>query len=91
MQLIQFPKGLEDVAFLEMELKKIADTEIPFASPKALILLKLYAGSPLDLQDAQQIAIQNDFSSTDFESIKKLASKLRVPGRLKKLTFKIDR
>ena len=85
-QLIQFPKGIEEAAFLEFETQKVKGAQVPFASWIGLLTLKLYAGSPLDLQDAQSIVDSKRCSAREFERVEALASKLRLSGRLSKLT-----
>lgn len=48
------PKWI-DVAFREIETVKVLDCAVPVVSWRALVLMKLYAGGPVDLQDARNI------------------------------------
>jgi len=84
-QLIQFPKAWEDMAFEEIDLQVVDDIEQRFVTWQTLLLLKLYAGSALDLQDAADILTQVDPSRSELEQLEQLAVRLRVAKRLEKL------
>lgn len=84
-QLIQFPLGIERVVFSDFETYEIASSPIPFASWRSLLILKLYAGSPLDLQDAKYILEMNLSDEEEYEELYRTAQRLRISKRLEKL------
>jgi len=84
-QLIQFPKTWEKIALQGIQITKFDKKEIPFASWKALLLLKLYAGSFQDLEDAKSILKENKHSKIELKELLKAASNLRVSKRLKRV------
>lgn len=84
-QLLQFPPAWERIAFHEVSSVTIADTSIPIVDWKALVLLKLYAGSPLDLHDAKGILAVVSPSERDMEYLRTKANSLRVSRRLAKI------
>lgn len=55
LQLIFFPSAPTEVAFGRVETLSVLERMVPVVSWQALILLKLYAGGPQDILDAQQI------------------------------------
>lgn len=54
-QLIVLQSRWADVVFRRVETLLVLDCSVPVVSWQALILLKLYAGGPVDLQDARDI------------------------------------
>jgi hypothetical protein len=59
-QLIVLPSKWVDIVFRGVEMVKALDCSVPVVSWQALVLLKIYAGGPVDLQDAQSIvAVRN--------------------------------
>ncbi|MFO0701343.1 MAG: hypothetical protein U0236_19145 [Nitrospira sp.] len=59
-QLILLPSKWMDIAFRGVETVKALGCSVPVVSWQALVLLKLYAGGPVDLQDARSIvAVRN--------------------------------
>lgn len=54
-QLIVFQPKLTDIVFRRVKTLSVLDCEVPVVSWQALVLLKLYAGGPMDLQDARDI------------------------------------
>jgi len=84
-QLIRFHKGLEDAAFMEATEQTINGQKIPFASWKGLLILKLYAGSPVDLSDAESILKFNSCSGKELQKLEKAVQKLRLSQRLSSL------
>jgi len=84
-QLIQFPPAIEEAAFWDAETKTFAKTKVPFASAKALLLLKLYAGSPLDLQDAENILRISPPNKAVLSELRTHATRLRLSRRLEKV------
>jgi len=84
-QLIQFPKAWEDEALKDIETETIDQEPLRFVSWRALLLLKLYAGSPIDMQDAQ--AILDSVSCTDlqYEELVSTTNRLRISKRLERL------
>ena len=84
-QILEFPKSWEKVAFQEISLDRVGDITLPIVHWKALVLLKLYAGSPLDLQDAQNILATVSPRKKELASLKKKAATLRVSNKLEKI------
>lgn len=54
-QLIVLPSKWVDIVFRGVETVRALGCSVPVVSWQALVLLKLYAGGPVDLQDAQSI------------------------------------
>lgn len=54
-QLIVLPSNWADIAFRGVETVKTLGCSVPVVSWQALVLLKLYAGGPVDWQDARSI------------------------------------
>jgi hypothetical protein len=54
-QLIVLPSTLAAIAFNHIETLLVLGCSVPVVNWKALVLLKLYAGGPVDLQDARSI------------------------------------
>ena len=77
-QLLQFPPSWEEVAMEGMVSETIDGTEIPFVGWKALVLLKLYAGGPIDLEDARNILKVVAPSTAALKDLEKRARSLRV-------------
>lgn len=90
-QLIQFPKAIEDISMQDIVLQTVSDVAIPFVSWKSLLILKLYAGSALDLEDAFHILRAVNCSPKQYEEIETLSQRLRLLGRFKKVRRKLDK
>jgi hypothetical protein len=59
-QLIMLPSKWVDIVFRGVETVKALGCSVPVVSWQALVLLKLYAGGPVDLQDARSVvAVRN--------------------------------
>ncbi len=54
-QLIMLPAKLANIAFNRVETLDVIGCSVPVVNWQALVLLKLYAGGPLDWQDARNI------------------------------------
>ena len=81
-QLLQLPPSWETLAFEDMAQEKMGKVSIPIVGWRALLLLKLYAGGPLDLQDAKNILLACEPSERDLTYLKGKAAALRVSRRL---------
>lgn len=81
-QLIQFPPSWEKVAFEHVVREKLRKIQLPIVGWKALILLKLYAGGPVDLQDAKSILETISPRKEELNDLKQQASALRISKRL---------
>ena len=84
-QLLIFPRRWEDAALDGMKEEVFEDVVIPFVDWKALVLLKLYAGSALDLEDARTVIDRNASGEEDFSCLRKKAASLRVSHRLNRV------
>jgi hypothetical protein len=54
-QLIVLPSKIAAIAFNGVETLTVLGYSVPVVNWQALVLLKLYAGGPVDLQDARNI------------------------------------
>lgn len=54
-QLIVLPSKMEAIAFSGIEILTVLGCSVPVVNWHALVLLKLFAGGPVDLQDARNI------------------------------------
>lgn len=81
-QLLLFPPAWEKIALAGLKGEVIAGHDVPFADWKALVLLKLYAGSALDLEDAREILLRVNPAEADREYLRKKAASLRMSRRL---------
>ena len=84
-QALQFPKSWEEVAFHDVDSQTLEGVNLPIVDWKALVLLKLYAGSALDLQDAENILATVSPKKSDLEHLKNKAQTLRVSRKLEKI------
>jgi hypothetical protein len=84
-QLLHFPPAWERVIFHDLEVSEIENQKMPFIDWKGLVLLKIYAGSALDFEDAREILEQRTPSAEDCRYLESKASALRVSKRLKRL------
>ncbi len=84
-QLFQFYPAWETLVFENVHLEVIETLELPIIDWKALILIKLYAGGPHDLRDAEGILAVNAPSARELEYLHSKANSLRVNRKLEKL------
>lgn len=84
-QLLIFPAAWEKVALAEVGELRISGHTIPIAGWKGLVLLKLYAGSALDLEDARAIVAQVRPSGAEMKDLNSKAACLRVSRRLQRI------
>jgi len=56
-QLIVLRPKWAEVAFAGIETLKVLDSAVPVVNWQSLVLMKLYAGGPIDLQDARNIVV----------------------------------
>jgi hypothetical protein len=84
-QLIQLPKSWEDTAFVDLHDCEFAGCTLPVVDWAALVLLKLYAGSALDIEDARRVIHATKPTPNDIAALTRRATYLRVDKKLKKL------
>jgi hypothetical protein len=84
-QLIMFPKKWEEMLLSEIDIVNFEGLELPISSWRSLVLLKLYAGSSRDLEDAKGILEVQKISKKDAEWIKQKASTFRLSKSLSKI------
>jgi len=84
-QLIQFPKAWEDEALKDIQTETIEQEPLRFVSWRALLLLKLYAGSPIDMQDAQAILDSVSCTEQQYDELVSTTKRLRISKRLERL------
>lgn len=68
-QLIVLQSKWTDVAFRGIETLKVLGCSVPVVNWQALVLMKLYAGGPVDLQDARSIVAVRKPNTADQESL----------------------
>lgn len=84
-QLVHFPPALEKIAFEDPDSIKLDGVQIPVIDWKALVLLKLYAGSTNDLNDARSVIQGTKPSKADIGYIKAKAAALRLSRRWERI------
>lgn len=84
-QLLQFPPAWEKVSLFGLREVQVGEVLINVVHWKALVLLKLYAASPLDLEDAKNILLRNSPTVADIKELKQKSAKLRVSRRLERV------
>lgn len=85
-QLIQFHPAIESIAVDSISSLSIAGISVPIVSRRALVLMKLYAGGPIDMDDAQKLFTVLPFAKDDLEYMRVKAQALRISARLQKIT-----
>jgi hypothetical protein len=68
-QLIVLPSTLTAIAFKQIEILNVLGCSVPVVNWQALVLLKLYAGGPVDVQDARNIVAVRKPDGIDRESL----------------------
>lgn len=81
-QLIEFPPALSDVLFDAPDLATLDDIKFPAASLEALVLLKLYAGAPRDIEDIRGMLSVNSPPPEVLARVRVSAERLRLSKRL---------
>lgn len=84
-KLLQFPLSWEREIFTDIERQAFAGVELPIIGWISLVLIKLYAGGALDLQDARNILRINSPTKREKAELQKRASSLRVSKKLEKI------
>ena len=85
-QLIEFPPAWERIALHQISKTKIGRQTLPIVDKKALVLLKLYAGGPVDLEDAKALMRMMSANVSAKRYIETKARSLRVSKRLAAIT-----
>ena len=75
-QLIILPAAWNAIIFHGIEQLSVFRCEVPVVSWQSLILLKLYAGGPQDLLDAQQILVVREPSQAEKQIVSALADQV---------------
>lgn len=68
-QLIVLPSKLAAIVFDKIETLTVLGCSVPVVNWQALVLLKLYAGGPVDLQDARSIVAVRKPNGIDRENL----------------------
>lgn len=84
-QCVQFHPIAEQIAFKNVQELSWENTTLRVVDRLSLILLKLYAGSALDIEDAAKIALANPLSEKEMAYIVKQTNALRISSKLKAL------
>lgn len=84
-QLILLPTSWDSIIFNNVELLTIFDCSVPVVSWQSLILLKLYAGGPQDLLDAQQILAVRQPTQSERDNLSSLANQVNLTTTWQKL------
>jgi len=83
-QLIVLPKNWEAIAFEDLQLINLMGTDLPIIGWEQLVLLKLYAGSDMDLYDVKRIIDTQEPGQRSLEALKVKSRKLRVSKKFEK-------
>ena len=75
-QLILLPRAWDAVAFRDVKALPLFDCTVPVVSWQVLVLLKLYAGGPQDILDAQQILAVRQPTPAERQSVAALADEV---------------
>ena len=78
LQLIFFPYAITEMIFRQVESLSVLEHVVPVVSWQALILLKLYAGGPQDILDAQEILQARHPQTKDLEELAEMAESLGI-------------
>lgn len=84
-QLIVLHQKWAEVVFRDVETLSILDCLVPVVNWQALVLLKLYAGGPVDLQDAREIVAVRQPSPAERKTLAAQAETLGVAEEFKAL------
>lgn len=84
-QLIVLQPRWADLVFQRMETLSILDCLVPVVNWQALVLLKLYAGGPVDLQDARDIVAVRRPSPAERKALAAQAEALGLAEEVKAL------
>lgn len=75
-RVIFLPAKLSALVFEHLHHAKLLGCDVPIVSWKALVLLKLYAGGPREVLDAQQIFEAQSPTSSGFADLRALAQRI---------------
>lgn len=84
-QLIVLQPRWADVVFRRVESLSVLDCSVPVVNWQALVLLKLYAGGPVDLQDARDIVVVRQPSPAERKNLSDQADALGLAEECKAL------
>jgi len=90
-QLIVLPSAWTDLISQDLQMLSIFGTTVPVVSWQTLILLKLYAGGPQDLLDAQEVWQVRGDKSVHFEALAALAAKVSLSEEVAAFRRRIGR
>ncbi len=85
-QIIILPAAWNAIIFKDVQPLSVYGREIPVVSWQSLVLLKLYAGAPQDLLDAQQILAVRESSQAEKQVVTTLADRVGLSGAWRSLT-----
>lgn len=83
-QLIQLHPGIEDIAVSNIDTLEMNGNPLPVVNRRGLIILKLYAGGPVDIEDAHKLLASKELKPKDLEYLRSKAQALRLTNRLNK-------
>lgn len=84
-QLIVLPSQLTAIVFKQIETLNVLGCSVPVVNWQALVLLKLYAGGPIDFQDARNIVAVRKPSVIDRENLSAQADALGLAKEVRTL------
>jgi len=84
-QLIVLPQKWTELVFRGVETLSVLDCLVPVVNWQALVLLKLYAGGPTDLQDARNIVAVRQPSPAERKALVAQAEALGLAEETKTL------
>lgn len=84
-QLIELPPSWEREVVSGVVTRSIGGIKVPLINWQELVLIKLYAGGPLDLEDARNILTSVGPSKAEYARLVERAAALRVSRKLSKV------
>lgn len=84
-QLIELPPSWEREVVAGIITRSIGGVKVPLINWRELVLIKLYAGGPLDLEDARSILANVKPSKSEYTRLMERATALRVSRKLAKV------
>ena len=89
-QLVLLPRRWNEVLLSQVSVVPVHGCSVPVVSWQALVLLKLYAGGPQDLIDAQEVWAVRQPDTESIREIQSLADTLGLSGEFKTFIQRIS-
>lgn len=89
-QLVLLPRRWNEVLLSQVSVVPVYGCSVPVVSWQALVLLKLYAGGPQDLIDAQEVWAVRQPDAESVREIQSLADTLGLSGEFKEFIQRVE-